>query len=74
MPLMIVISSIPRIFTILHDLLRRNRDGCAVYFQMSRHTHEMMWANVKNVQHAMSYTPTISSLHRNAEGIPQMQF
>lgn len=53
MPLMIVISSMPRILTILHDLLRQNRDGCAVYFQMSRHTREMMWANVKNAQHAM---------------------
>ena len=54
MPLAIVIASIPRILNILRDLLRWNRDTCAAYFQISTHTHEMMWANVKNVHHAMN--------------------
>ena len=54
MPSAIVIASTPRILNILRDLLRRNTDTCAAYFQISKHTHEMMWANVKNVHHAMN--------------------
>ena len=53
MPLIIVISNIPRILTILCELLRQSRGSCAVYSQMTRHAREMMWTNV-NVQHAMN--------------------